>query len=50
MNLSDCLKRTVSGESLSDSQKYLIRFDQPFQSHHIPSEEGEEVDLLEIQS
>ena len=50
MNLSDCLKRTVSGESLSDSQKYLIRFDQPFQSHHNPSEEGEEVDLLEIQS
>ena len=32
--LSDILKRSVSGEALSDSQKYMFSTEQPFDTEH----------------
>jgi hypothetical protein len=35
LRLVDSLKRTALGDSLSDDQKYLIRFDKPFEQTNL---------------
>lgn len=46
----DCLKRTALGESLSDDQKYLIRFDQPFNdSVFVDSESNVSLEQIQMQ-
>lgn len=56
LNLSDCIRRLATDERLSDSQKYLIRFDRPFGSSNgasaekrgYDSSEHAPVDIIEI--
>ena len=55
LDLTDSLKRAAMGESLSDSQKHLIRTDRPFvdddKRHELQeSSDSEAVTLKEVQS
>jgi len=52
LSLIDCLKRRAQGESLSDDQKYLIRFDKPFErskagQENLSNEDSEDTVNLE---